>query len=140
MSFNSLFAFDFADKEFFVSLRSNEVNLRTGPGPEYPIKFIYQLDGLPLKVLGEYENWYQVVDKDNDSGWLSKNLTTKSRNLIVINGTQIFFKDDNINSNPIFRLEENVILKYEKCKQNWCKAKINDRTGWIETQNVWGHD
>lgn len=138
LSFNS-HAFELKN-EFFVSLRSDEVNLRTGPGSEYPIKYTYQLKDMPLKVLGEYENWYQVIDKDNDKGWLNKNLTTKRRTLIVINGTQIIYKKDDINSNPIFRIEKNVILKYEKCNSEWCKIEINDKTGWIQANNVWGMD
>ena len=33
------------ENSFFVSLRSNEVNLRNGPGNEYPIKYIYKIKG-----------------------------------------------------------------------------------------------
>jgi len=135
---SNCFAFDFGGS-FFVSLRSDEVNLRSGPGGEYPIKAIYQIKDMPLKVLGEYDNWYKVQDKDGYDGWLNKNLTSKKRTLIVINGTQIMYKKDSINSDPIFRLEENVILKLDKCDDDWCKVKINDKNGWIEVKNVWGN-
>ena len=30
------------EKEFFLSLKKNEVNLRQGPSLEYPIKLIYK--------------------------------------------------------------------------------------------------
>ena len=122
----------------FVSLRSNEVNLRVGPGNEYPIKYVYKIKGMPLKVLGEYEGWYKVVDKDNDEGWVSKNLTMKTRYVIVKNGTQILYRRDNIESNPVFRLEENVVAKLDKCNKNWCKVEVNDEKGWLQIQNIWG--
>ena len=122
----------------FVSLRSNEVNLRVGPGNEYPIKYVYKIKGMPLKVLGEYESWYKVVDKDNDEGWVSKNLTMKTRYVIVKNGTQILYRRDNIESNPVFRLEENVVAKLDKCNKNWCKVEVNDEKGWLQIQNIWG--
>ncbi len=125
---------------FYVSLRSNEVNLRTGPGNEYPIKFVYQLKGLPLKVVGEYDNWYKVKDKDNDEGWVNKNLTTKKRTLIVVNGTQIMYKKNDLESNPLYRLEENVIATYKKCDTIWCKVEVNNETGWVESKNMWGYD
>ena len=128
------------EDSFYVSLRSDEVNLRIGPGNEYPIKYVYQLKDMPLKVLGEYDNWYKVVDKDNDEGWVSKNLTSKKRTLIVVNGTQIMYKKDNTNSTPIFRLEENVIVKYNKCNEKWCKVEANNKTGWIQNTNVWGYE
>lgn len=127
-----------ADNNFFVSLRSNEVNLRIGPGNEYPIKYVYRIKAMPLKVLGEYDGWYKVIDKDNDEGWVSKNLTMKTRYVIVKNGTQILYKKDNIDSNPIFRLEENVVAKLDKCEKDWCKVEVNDETGWLESKNIWG--
>lgn len=133
-------AIETSENNFYVSLRSNEVNLRTGPGNEYPIKYVYQLKEMPLKVLGEYDNWYKVKDKDGDEGWVNKNLTTKNRTIIVINGTQIMYKKNNTDSRPIFRLEENVIVKYDKCNQNWCKVEINDKTGWIQKENIWGYE
>ena len=49
----SCFAIENVDS-YFISLRSNEINLRNGPGSEYPIKAIYQINNMPLKVLGEY--------------------------------------------------------------------------------------
>ena len=93
---------------------------------------------MPLKVLGEYEGWYKVVDKDNDEGWVSKNLTMKARYVIVKNGTQILYKKDDLESNPIFRLEENVVAKLDKCEKDWCKVEVNDKSGWLESKNIWG--
>lgn len=133
------FAIENRESSYFISLRSNEINLRNGPGSEYPIKAIYQINNMPLKVLGEYENWYKVQDKDGFEGWLNKNLTSKKRTLIVINGTQIMYKKDDLKSAPIFRLEENVVVKYHKCNENWCKIEKNNKTGWIEAKNVWGY-
>ena len=34
----------------FVSLKSGEVNLRTGPGKRYPIDWIYRRRGLPVRA------------------------------------------------------------------------------------------
>lgn len=128
------------ESSFYVSLRSDEVNLRTGPGNEYPIKYVYQLKDMPLKVVGQYDNWYKIKDKDNEEGWVNKNLTSKKRTMIVINGTQIMYKKDDTKSNPIFRLEENVVVKYDKCNQNWCKVEVNNRSGWIQNKNIWGYE
>ena len=126
------------ENSFFVSLRSNEVNLRNGPGNEYPIKYIYKIKSMPIKVVGEYEGWYKIIDKDNDEGWVSKNLTIKKRHIIIKNGTQIMYKKNNLKSVPIFRLEENVVAELGKCSQNWCKIKIRDKTGWVQSENIWG--
>ncbi|MDR3289704.1 MAG: SH3 domain-containing protein [Rickettsiales bacterium] len=122
----------------FVSTRSNEVNVRTGPNEEYPIKFVYQLKHVPLLVLGEYENWYKIKDKDGEEGWLNKNLTTSKRHLIVVGeGEQTIYKSDNFKK-PIAKAEENVILEFVKCNFKWCKIKVKNITGWIEVEKVWG--
>ena len=81
-----------------------------------------------------------VIDKDKDEGWVNKNLTSKKRTLIVLNGTQIMYKKDNINSSPIFRLEENVVVKYDKCNKEWCKVEVNNKNGWIQNKNLWGYE
>jgi len=128
----------FNDKTFFVSLRSDNANLRTGPGIEYPIKYIYKLRGLPLEVLGEYESWYNVKDKDGDEGWINQNLVTKKRKVIVINGTQILYSSRSTESRPLNRLEKNVIANLKKCKKDWCKIEVQKRNGWIEKENIWG--
>jgi len=46
----------------FVSLRSNEVNLRTGPGLTYPIDWIYKRDGMPVEVIQEFDTWRKIRD------------------------------------------------------------------------------
>ena len=39
----------------FVSLKSNEVNIRRGPGKEYPILWQFQRRGLPVEIIAEYK-------------------------------------------------------------------------------------
>ena len=128
----------FNDRTFFVSLRSDKANLRTGPGSEYPIKYVYHLKGLPLEVLGEYESWYNIRDKDGDEGWINQNLVTKKRTVVIINGTQILYSSNNKDSRPLNRLEKNVIAKLKKCKKDFCKVEIKKRRGWIKKENIWG--
>ena len=42
----------FSDKKnYFVSLKYNKVHVRYGPSNNYPIKFIYKKNYLPLKVI-----------------------------------------------------------------------------------------
>ena len=37
----------------FVSLKSAEVNLRTGPGTRYPIEWVYKRRALPVEIIAE---------------------------------------------------------------------------------------
>ena len=56
----------------FVSLRTDEVNLRTGPGMQYPIEWLYKRRGLPVEVEREFDVWRLVVDPDGVKGWRAR--------------------------------------------------------------------
>src|SRR6185295_2536225 len=48
----------------FVSLKSDRVNLRQGPGVDYPAAWVFRRAGLPLEVVKEFESWRQVRDAE----------------------------------------------------------------------------
>ena len=48
----------------FVSLKSDRVNLRQGPGTEYPTAWVFRRAGLPVEVIQEFESWRQVRDAE----------------------------------------------------------------------------
>src|SRR5262245_3148556 len=52
----------------FVSLKSDRVNMRSGPGTEYPMQWVYRRAGLPVEVIREFEAWRQVRDADGTTG------------------------------------------------------------------------
>ena len=54
----------------FVSLKSDRVNLRQGPGTEYPTAWVFRRAGLPVEVIKEFESWRQVRDAEGTTGWV----------------------------------------------------------------------
>ena len=55
-------------KEIFLSLKKNKVNVRYGPGLDYPIKYIYEKINLPIKLIDRKENFRRIIDQKNNSG------------------------------------------------------------------------
>ena len=49
----------------FLSLKKNKVNVRYGPGFEYPIKYIYKKINLPIKQIDKKENFRRIIDLKN---------------------------------------------------------------------------
>src|SRR5690606_21100936 len=41
----------------FVSLKSDRVQIRQGPGTDHKVLWVFSRVGLPLEVIQEYENW-----------------------------------------------------------------------------------
>ena len=52
----------------FVSLRAGEVNLRTGPGVQYPVDWVYLRQNLPMEIIAEYGTWRKVRDWQDTQG------------------------------------------------------------------------
>lgn len=53
----------------FVSLKADRVNVRKGPGTDYPIAWVFERAGLPVEVVREYGIWRQIGDSDGSQGW-----------------------------------------------------------------------
>ena len=63
----------------FVSLKSDVVNMRVGPGHEYPLQWVYLRKNLPLKVISEFDVWRKVVDHEGETGWVHGQLVSLKR-------------------------------------------------------------
>src|SRR4026209_512491 len=63
----------------FASLRSDEVNVRTGPGPRYPIDWVFKRKAMPVEIVAEYENWRKIRDWQGASGWVHQSLLSGQR-------------------------------------------------------------
>ena len=74
---------DEAGYPIFASLKYHETNVRTGPSINYPIKWIYQGNNIPLEIIGKYNNWLKVKDFKGDIGWIHLTLISQSRNFII---------------------------------------------------------
>ena len=68
----------------FVSLKSDPVNLRTGPGRKYPRTWVYRRAGLPVEIIQEHENWRRVRDAEGASGWIPRALLSSRRTVLVL--------------------------------------------------------
>ena len=58
------------ENNYFLSLKNKKVNVRYGPGFDYPIKYIYKKKFLPVKVIDKKENFRRIIDHKKNSGWI----------------------------------------------------------------------
>ena len=89
----------------FASLASSEVNVRTGPGKDYPIHWVYTRPGLPVRIVDEYDVWRLVEDPDGDKGWTHSSLLSLRRTVVVKGGTQAMRRSADANSAVILRAD-----------------------------------
>ena len=99
----------------FVSLDSNEINVRHGDNTGRPINWIYiNLRGLPVEIIQESDNWRKIRDFKNNIGWIHTGLLSGKRFVITQGDIQTIYKQPYINEKIVARAKKNVILEIEK--------------------------
>ena len=127
------------DMPRFVSLKSNDVNLRVGPSVNYPIELKYTQNNLPVEIIDEFDVWRKIKDSENNIGWLHKSLIKGERYILTGYKNE---KEINLYNRPngkiIGIIKKNNILDLKMCIINWCKVSQNKIKGWLLKKNVWG--
>ena len=123
----------------FVSLKSNDVNLRVGPSINYPIKLKYIKKNLPVEVIDEYNVWRKIKDHENNIGWIHKSLIKGERNGIIISEiNKHVYVYNNIFGRIIGEISIGSIVNLPKCKINWCYITKYNYKGWVKKEYIWG--
>ena len=123
----------------YVSLKSDDANIRVGPSKNYPIEIKYIKKNYPLKVLDEYEEWRKVEDFNRNIGWIHKSLISGIRTGIVLSNDSKKIKLFNtLDGNVIGEIGNGNIVFLEKCKIDWCLVSFANYKGWIDKKYIWG--
>lgn len=122
----------------FVSLKFNEVNMRTGPGERYPIKWVYKRQFLPVEIVDEYEYWRQIRDMDGELGWVHKNQLSGLRTVVMMKEIQALRRFPESDAPTLFSAEPGVVARIIRCNSDFCYVSIKDRKGWVAKRGVFG--
>ncbi len=124
----------------FASLRSDDVNFRTGPGTRYPIDWVYKRRDLPVEIEREFEVWRLVRAPDGTKDWVHQATLTGRRDVIVTGGERTLRSEASTTAAPVAKLQDGVILRVRSCdaKSAWCRVQVGDYRGWIRREEVWG--
>ena len=125
-------------EEYFLTLRNDTTNLRQGPSFDYPIKIFYKKKFLPVLVQDNYGNFKKIRDHENNSGWIHISQLSKKKAAITIDDDVIVFNKPSVYSNPSVILKKGRLCKILKCKEDWCKIKVDKYKGWIKKDSLWG--
>ncbi len=128
----------FAEENYYLTLRSDKVYLRGGPSFEHPVKLIYKKKFLPVLIIDKSYNFRKIIDHENNSGWIHTSKLSKKKAALNNKDKSIIFKRPTLYSKPIAVLEKGRLCLIKKCKNNWCKIKIENYIGWIRKENLKG--
>ena len=128
----------------FASLRSDEVNLRTGPGTRYPIEWVYKRRDLPVQIEREFEIWRLIRDQEGVKGWVHQAVLVPRRTAVILpappGAEPALRRDPKDDAAPVARLKPGVIIRIRSCEatSDWCQAGVQDYRGWIRRSEIWG--
>lgn len=134
----------------FVSLKADKVNVRKGPGTNYPIAWVFEKAGLPVEIVREYGIWRQVRDSDGTQGWVLQNLLSGRRTAVVApwerkgksSGTKSepisVYSNASTSSSIVAYAEAGTLAGLVSCNKSWCQISIADHRGFVEQKRLWG--
>jgi SH3-like domain-containing protein len=149
----------------FVSLKSDRVNVRSGPNKDQDVRWVYTRAGMPVEVtaefenwrrirdwegaegwvyhsLPEFENWRRIRDWEGAEGWVYHSLLSGRRSAVVVPT----LKDDLVplyesadgESGVVAKLQSGVLGQLKTCNGLWCEFRGTNFNGWIKQERVWG--
>ncbi len=126
---------------YWASISKSEARMRTGPSEDFPIKWVYKRQYLPVKVVAVHETWRKVEDPDGDQGWMYVGLLSPNRTALVIgSGVGALRDTPDPTARIAWRVEPGVVGRIDDCQKGWCRLDVLGRTGYIETDRLWGDE
>jgi SH3-like domain-containing protein len=122
----------------FASLRAEKVFLRAGPGPDFPIQWVFVRRGLPVEILATFDIFRKIRDSDGTVGWVNQQMLTGRRSVLVSGAIRDLHGEANQTSEVVAQLEPGVIAAVSKCDPAWCEVKAGGYKGWLKRDEVWG--
>jgi len=127
------------DVPYWASLDAEVVNMRVGPSTTYPIEWVYEREGLPVKVLRVNEGWRYVEDPEGTRGWMAARLLTRSRSAIVTGEDKVDMRQDASQQSQLrWYVEAGVVGALGDCIAGWCELDVEGHKGWVNRARLWG--
>ena len=124
----------------FASLRSDDVNMRAGPGTRYRIDWVYKRRDLPVEIEREFDVWRWVRDADGIQGWVHGATLMGRRSFIVQKADATLRSEASDTARPVAILKPGVIGRIRSCEasSDWCNVQAGSYRGFLRREQFWG--
>jgi SH3-like domain-containing protein len=124
----------------FVSLRSDDVNMRAGPGTRYRIDWVYKRRDLPVEIEREFDVWRWVRDADGIQGWVHQATLMGRRDFIVQKADATLRSEASDTASAVAILKPGVIGRIRSCAaaSAWCEVQTGSYRGFLRRTQFWG--
>ena len=124
----------------FAALRTDDVNLRTGPGTRYPIEWVYKRRYLPVQIEREFDNWRLVRMPDGSRGWVHQATLTGRRSFDVEQQDATLRAEPREAARAVAVLKPGVVGRIRSCAagSDWCRVQVGSYGGYLRRGEIWG--
>lgn len=122
----------------YVSLKSDEVNVRTGPGVQYPIEWVFTRRHMPVEVIEQYEYWRKIRDVEGTTGWVHNSMISGKRYALVTGDVRSLRRKPELTAPDAAHLEAGVIGQILECEGAFCRIEAGGIKGWLARSEFWG--
>jgi SH3-like domain-containing protein len=123
----------------YVSQRADKAYMREGPSYDHKVMWVYQHKGYPLLVTASFDIWRRVLDVDGTTGWMSAEMLTDKRTVLVIgDGRVVLHETADPGSKVVGMAEKDAILTLKACTRDVCRVAANGVDGWMPKDRAWG--
>ena len=126
----------------FVSLKSDRVNVRSGPNKDQDVRWVYTRAGMPVEITAEFENWRRIRDWEGAEGWVYHSLLSGRRSAVVVPTLKDelvpLYESANTSSAVVARLQSGVLTQIKSCDGKWCEISGKNFSGYIVQERLWG--
>lgn len=123
----------------WLSLKSDEVRARQGPGLDYPILWEYRVSGLPVQVIAETAEWRKICDPEGAVAWVHRSVVSSRRSVFNASAEEIPIHAGRSNTSPVrARLSPRSLVSLDECVDQWCEVRVRRLRGWLPQRAVFG--
>ncbi|MBC2778083.1 hypothetical protein H6P80_10695 [Parasphingopyxis sp. GrpM-11] len=126
------------DPPYWASVAAGQARMRTGPGRNFPISWLYQREGLPVRVIEIYQNWRKVEDPEGVQGWMLVNLLSSERTAMIVGDVRPLREAPQAGAGIRYRAEPGVVGRISHCRNGWCEFDVHGRSGFVEVGHIYG--
>ena len=124
----------------YAALKTEETNMRVGPGQRYPIEWVYKRRDLPVEVEKEYDVWRYVRDPEGIRGWVHQVTLSERRTFVVKDNDVTIRSEAEDTASAVAVLKTGVIGRLRSCDSGskWCQVQVNGLKGYLRRDQMWG--
>ncbi|MDO1559319.1 SH3 domain-containing protein [Brevundimonas sp. 2R-24] len=123
----------------WISIRSEPVSARAGPGFDYEVRFQYQARGLPVQVVEETRDWRKVCDPRGQTAWVHHTRTSGRRTAFNRGAEALPLRASPRDDAEVRALlAPQSIAGLDRCKDGWCRLEVDGQKGWVRQSAVFG--